>query len=188
MAAPVPDSVTVHNMTGIYTLNRKLSDSSTPALKQQNVGFLLRQGIERSNVEMTLTAYKSADGTKEHVDQVQVSTGNMKNEEKRSMEWEWLETENWIWGKVRGKNRFIACKDVEDEFLRTGWEEACSGENDVIEGYVESVTDTWTARQVWGFAVVDGVRRHVRRILAQKPGQKDVRFQMVYDWKEEVKA
>lgn len=48
---------------------------------------------------------------------------------------------------------------------------------------MEGVKDGWTAHQVWGFAVVEGERRHVRRILARREGWREERVRMVYDWK-----
>ena len=96
------------------------------------------------------------------------------------MDWQWTDKYNWIWGKVHGKSRYTKLEDVEDadRYLREGWEEG-----EVVEGFVESVGGGWMARQVWGFAVVDGQRRHVRRVLARKKGWADQRIRLVYDWK-----
>ena len=100
------------------------------------------------------------------------------------MDWAWTEKENWIWGKVKGRSRYTKLGNVEDGYLREGWER--DGKGEVVEGYVESLTDGWSARQVWGFAVVEGERRHVRRILARKKGWEDRRIRIVYDWKGKV--
>jgi hypothetical protein len=51
----------------------------------------------------------------------------------------------------------------------------------VIEMLVESITDTWTAQQVWGMAEVKGERRQVRKVLAKK-GKKEHRISIVYDY------
>ena len=182
----VPDHITVHNLSGKYTLNRTLSDNSQAVLKMQNIGFLIRQAVQYSTVTVTLKQYTDAAG-QEHLDQEQVSTGGIRNFEDRIMDWKWTEKHNWIWGKVNGKSRYVKLDQIEDAYLREGWSRECV-DGEVVEGYVESLTDGWVARQVWGFAVVDGERRHVRRILAQKPKQADQRIRMVYDWKEAIVA
>lgn len=174
----VPPSITTHNLSGTYTLNRTLSDSSNQVLKMQNVGFIIRQAVAYSTVTVTLNQYTDDAGV-QHLDQDQTSTGGIKNFEDRIMDWQWTEKYNWIWGNVKGKSRYVGVDQIEDPYLREGWEDG-----DVVEGYVESVGDSWTARQVWGFAEVKGQRRHVRRILARKTGWADQRIRMVYDWKE----
>ncbi len=177
----VPNEITVKNLSGTYTLNRQLSDSSQSVLKMQGVNFLVRQAVAYSTVDVTLKQYTSPDGV-QHLDQDQASTGGIKNFEDRVMDWEQGEKSNWIWGKVSGKSRYTKLDSIEDEYLREGWSRDCV-DGEVVEGYVESVTDKWSATQIWGFAEVEGVRRHVRRILAKKPGSADLRIRMVYDWK-----
>ena len=176
MAAP--PEVNVQKLSGTYTLNKTLSDSSQNVLKMQNIGFLVRQAVQYSTVSVTLKQYTDSDGQR-HLDQEQLSTGGIRNFEDRIMDWQWTEKTNWIWGKVNGKSRYTKLDEIEDAFLREGW----CGEGEVVEGYVESLTGKWTARQVWGFALVEGERRHVRRILAMKRGWEDLRIRMVYDWK-----
>ena len=75
--------------------------------------------------------------------------------------------------------RWVKLADVKDDYLKQGWE---SPDGDFIESYVESVTDTWTALQIYGIAEVDGVRRHVRRVVTKK-GSKVERIRLIYDWK-----
>lgn len=181
MAAP--PEITIQNLSGTYILNHTLSDSSQAVLKMQNINFLVRRAVQYSGVTVNLSQYTDSAGL-QHLDQEQLSTGGIKNFEDRIMDWEWTDKHNWIWGKVHGKSRYTRLENVEDPdgYLREGWERACV-EGEVVEGYVESVTDGWTARQVWGFAVVEGERRHVRRVLARKKGWKDQRIRLVYDWK-----
>ena len=185
--ASVPPEIHTHNLTGIYTLNRTLSDDSQQVLKMQQIGFLVRQAVAYSTVTVTLQQYTDDTSGQKHLDQEQLSTGGIRNFEDRVMDWEWTVKENWIWGKVKGRSRYTRLAEIEDPFLKEGWENDSSGDGggkgEVVEGYVESVADGWTARQVWGFAEVEGQRRHVRRILSTKPRWEDQRIRMVYDWK-----
>lgn len=183
-ALPVPEDVTIQNLSGVYTLNHALSDSSQSVLKMQRINFVVRQAVAYSTVDVTLKQYTTDDGAK-HLDQEQLSTGGIRNFEDRVMDWVETEKYNWIWGQVNGKSRYTTLDQIEDEYLKDGWSQD-TVEGEVVEGYVESKTDTWIARQIWGFADVDGQRRHVRKILAQKPGWEDLRVRMVYDWKSEA--
>ena len=101
---PVPASVTISNLTGSYILNAKLSDSSTAVLKLQNVGWVVRQAASYSTVTIELKQYTDDKGNV-HLDQEQFSTGGQQNSEVRVMNGEWAETENKIWGKVKGVSR-----------------------------------------------------------------------------------
>ena len=65
--------------------------------------------------------------------------------------------------------------------MTEGWDQECK-DGDVILSYTESTANGWTAVQVWGFATVDGVRRHVRRIYSKK-GKEEHRIRLVYDYK-----
>jgi len=39
----------------------------------------------------------------------------------------------------------------------------------------------WDARQVWGFAIVDGQRYYTRRVVVTK-GKEVLRVRLVYNW------
>jgi hypothetical protein len=51
----------------------------------------------------------------------------------------------------------------------------------VIEMLVESISDTWTAQQVWGMCEINGERRQVRKVLTKK-GSKEHKISIVYDY------
>ena len=104
MAVPVPASVTTANLTGSYTLNAKLSDSSQAVLKMQNIGWVVRQAAAYSTVTVSLKQYTDDKGLV-NLDQEQVSTGGIRNGEERVLDGEWRESENKIWGKVKGRTR-----------------------------------------------------------------------------------
>ena len=101
MAAPA--TLTTADMSGVYTLNHKLSDSTDAVLKLQGVGWLVRQAAAHSTVTATIKQYNK-DGII-HLDVNQVSTGNITSSEERILDWEWKEKDDKIWGKVRGKAR-----------------------------------------------------------------------------------
>ena len=102
MAAP--DSVNVHNMNASYDMNKKISDSTGNMLKMQGLPWLVRQAANYSAVEVVLKQYKEADGV--HLDQEQISTGNVKQLEPRILNGEEGERDIQFWGKVKGKNKY----------------------------------------------------------------------------------
>ena len=105
MAAP--PSVTVHNLTGTYTLNNKLSDPMDAVLKMQGVGWLVRQAAAYSTVTVNMKQYARPEDGVVCLDVDQVSTGGIRSTEERVLNWEWFEKNDRIWGKVRGKARLV---------------------------------------------------------------------------------
>lgn len=54
-------------------------------------------------------------------------------------------------------------------------------DGEVIEHANESLSDTWTACQIYGLAEVDGKKKQVRKIVAKKGSQVE-RIRIVYEW------
>lgn len=100
----VPQSTTVQNLSGIYDLNKKLSDPTEALLKMQGVGWVVRQAAAYSAITITMKQYTDAAGAM-HIDAEQASTGGIKSSEERVLDWEWKEKEDKIWGKVKGRAR-----------------------------------------------------------------------------------
>jgi hypothetical protein len=115
-----------------------------------------------------------------HIDIEQVASGLSSTHEARCLDNAWREHSDWLFGSVRGRSWFAKLAEIEDDFLKKGWEE---GTEEVVVSYVESVGNGWTATQVWGFQVVDGVRRYCRNIVVAK-GSERVEMRLVYDYSE----
>ncbi|KAK4990450.1 hypothetical protein LTR50_002473 [Elasticomyces elasticus] len=154
MAAP--DSVTLKDLSGTWVL--------------QGISWLVRRAIAYSTI--TLYAKEYVDDAKVyHIDIDQVSSpGSIKNREERALDWVFREKDDSFFGKVKGRTRWIKLEDVSDEYMNQGWAKECV-EGEVIDAYVESVGGGWVAEQIWGFAEVDGGRRHVRRSVVKKGKQ-----------------
>lgn len=76
----------------------------------------------------------------------------------------------------------LSDSDEDEKFLKNGWSKDVIESDDVIDGEVESIGNGWTARQCWGFEVVDGERRYVRHSIVHK-GKDVKRVRLVYDYK-----
>ena len=101
MAAPA--EVNVKNIAGSYDLNKNISDSTGAMLKMQNIGFIVRQAANYSAIQVNLRQYDDAEGL--HVDQEQISTGNVKQLEPRILDGKTRERDIQYWGKVSGWNK-----------------------------------------------------------------------------------
>lgn len=99
MAAP-PEK-TVHNLNGTWDMNKTLSDNTTAMLKLQGIPWLVQQAANYSAVQLILKQYTDDEG-KVHVDQEQISTGNMRQTEERTLTGEWADREVKYWGQVKG--------------------------------------------------------------------------------------
>lgn len=149
--------------------------------------------------------YDSEPGSYVHIDVQQIATAGLKgNKECRCLDWRFREVSDWMFGRVRGRSKFIRVRgskengegEEEDlagargedaEFLRSNWlVEDDEGPQQLIS-YVESLDAGWTATQVWGFQMVEPApgeepeRRHCRNIVVAK-GDDRVRFRLVYDY------
>lgn len=180
----VPGSVNLRNLSGTYNLNKQLSDSTDAALQMQGIGWLVRQAVKYSNVTLHVKQFVGEDKLM-HIDSEQITTGNIRNLEDRIIDFQWREKDDRIFGKVNGRSRYVQLDEVEDEYLRQGWDEQFLVQegHQVLQIFVESLgkKPNWTAEQVWGFEVVDGSKRHTRRIIVKK-GKEEHKLRLVYDW------
>ncbi|MCJ1272617.1 hypothetical protein MMC21_000403 [Puttea exsequens] len=163
MAAP-PEK-TLKDLNGKWVMNKTLSDDTDYILQMQGVGWFLRKAISLATITLTITEYIKDDST--HVDISQVATGGVGGTtEKRILDWTYRDHEDRIFGKIKGKSRWVKLADVDDDkFLKEGYDDM-DGEH--IQGYVESYNNGWTADQVWGFQEIDGKRYHVRHVVVRK--------------------
>ncbi len=130
-----------------------------------------------------------AAGPATHIEIAQTLTGGLKGTtENRCLDWVFREHEDYMFGRVEGRSRWIAVADVDDAFLAAGWEEGDAeragpnGETHLLS-HVESRDNTWIARQIWGFQIVDGARRYARNVVVTK-GDERVQIRLVYDYSE----
>jgi hypothetical protein len=177
------------------------------------VGWALRLVIGRMTVTLIIRQSKDEDGTG-HIDIVQPGfAGIQGTEEKRVIpptkdEKVWSDHKDHIFGHVKGVSLYgdidpvlietgysqwltleeLSDDDEDEKFLKQGWIEAPQ----YLESYVESQDRDWTARQVWGFALVEAdgksVKKYVRRVVVRKKNGKEVkRARLVYDYKEPLR-
>jgi len=178
MAAP--PEVSLKDLSGQWVMNKTLSDDTDPILILQGIGWFLRKAISYATITLTIKEYTSEDSLT-HIDIDQVATGGISGTtENRTLDWQFRDHEDGIFGKVKGRSRWLNLADLDDddEFLRQGWLDE-GGE--FVQSYVESVDNGWTANQVWGFEELDGKRYYVRHVVVRK-GDDWKEARLVYDF------
>lgn len=179
--------------------NKTLSDPFDPVLALQGIGWLTRKAIGAASVTLHVKQYTLEDGTTEKIDIDQVLSGGLKGSvEERTLDWEWRGHTDYLFGTVKGHNRYNTLAAVLEEakgkgvteedakFLTEGWLKETE-EGEVMEGFVENEGSGWTAWQIWGFAEIGGQRKYVRRIVVRKTGKEEFkRVRLVYDYAGEL--
>jgi hypothetical protein len=166
--------------------NKTLSDETDAVLALQGIGWLTRKAIAFATVTLHVKQYVDENGVT-HIDIDQTATGGIKGTtELRALDWVEREHVDHIFGELKGKNRWSTLDATNDAFLKEGWlegDEENSGPNGErhMQGYVVNTKSGWTGDQMWGFAIVDGKRYYVRRVVVAK-GDKVLKTRLVYDW------
>jgi len=194
MAAP--PSKTLKDLNGTWVMSKDLSDNVEPALALQGISWFIRKAVGLSTVTLHVKQYEGppsppSEDSKPatHIEIEQTATGGIKGTtENRCLDQTWREHSDWMFGTVRGQSSWIAAADIDDPYLRDRWEEGDAekvgpGGESHIRSYVESVSDGWTALQIWGFQVVNGARMYCRNIVVAK-GSERVQMRLVYSYEE----
>ncbi|KAK4192792.1 hypothetical protein QBC35DRAFT_483397 [Podospora australis] len=193
MAAPA--SKTIGDLNGKWVMNKSQSTPVEPGLALQGVGWVTRKAVGMATLTLTVKQFTAppsppaepSGGAVTHIEIEQTGTGGLKGStEKRCLDYNFRDHSDWLFGHVKGQSKFIAASDISDAHLKQGWlegaEEATgpNGETHILS-HVESYDAGWTATQIWGFQLVDGVRKHVRNIVVAK-GSERVELKLVYDF------
>ena len=123
-----------------------------------------------------------------HVDSKQSTMGRVASVELRTADWAAREQQNPYFGTISGQCRIVpsasqpAQLEELDGWLTQGW---TAGE-DLLQSTVTSPERGWKWVQIWGFADIEGMRYHVRKLLLDKEGTL-TKCRLVYDWEDSVK-
>ncbi|RDL34380.1 Uncharacterized protein BP5553_07508 [Venustampulla echinocandica] len=184
MAAPA--EITVKDLTGDWVMNKTLSDDTDAVLSLQGVGWLTRKAVGLATITLHVKQYNDDAGTT-HVDIDQTLTGGIKGtSEQRQLDWTAREHEDHLFGKVKGQSRWATLDLPEDPFLKEGWIDDDSENGGPegqrhIESFVVNEERGWDARQIWGFAIIDGKRYYTRRVVVSK-GKEVLKVRLVYEY------
>lgn len=179
--------------------NKTLSDPFDPVLALQGIGWLTRKALGAATVTQHLKHHTAEDGTSAQIDIDQLVSGGLKGtSEQRTLDWTYRSHTDWLFGTVKGRNRYTTLATMREEakgkgvveedvkYLTEGWLPE-TAEGDVIETFVENEGNKWTGWQVWGFAEIGGERKYVRRVVVRKTDKNEAqRVRLVYDFAGEL--
>lgn len=104
-----------------------------------------------------------------------------------TLDWEWRSNEDSFFGTVEGRSRWVSVEEgrksgiVEQGEEEREWIEGDS-EGKLIQAEGKKPDGEWEAAHLWGFEVVDGARRHTRRVLVKNNKGEELKVRMVYDY------
>lgn len=153
--------------------------------QQQGVNWATRKILRMMPVTIEINQHTDDQGIERIDIENVIGGGATRTTEKRSLNWEQIETLNPTFGRLLSKSRCVeltsaAGEKEKESYVWQGWV-AELNEAGLIFSRVESVEHKWVQEQVWGFADVDGERRYIRRIVVEK-GSETGMAQLVLDW------
>ncbi|RDA91377.1 hypothetical protein CP533_6888 [Ophiocordyceps camponoti-saundersi (nom. inval.)] len=186
-AMAAPTSKTIKNLSGQWTMSKKLSDSMEPGLALQGIGFFVRKGICMATISLSVEQYEgkprppsTSEGPVWRIDSTQSAAGLSSTSENRCVDDIPREQTDWVFGTVEGRSHWITLDEVQDPYLAGGW--IFDGDDKtLLRAIAVNKTAGWTATQVWGFQMVDDERRYCRNVVIEK-GEQRVNFRIVYDY------
>ncbi|KAF2035061.1 hypothetical protein EK21DRAFT_96858 [Setomelanomma holmii] len=159
-----PPHKTLQSFSGKWQLNKSCSDDFASVLALQGVNFIVRKAASAASIHLKI---------------------NQPDEQHIEMAQSWRTNKDDFFGDVAGRSRSI---DVEEgkkaEVVgadNAPWIEGDS-EGQLIEAEGKREDVTLVARHLWGFEVVEGERRHTRRVYVKNDKGEELRVRMVYDF------
>ncbi|KAF1922419.1 uncharacterized protein M421DRAFT_10571 [Didymella exigua CBS 183.55] len=180
MAAP--PYVTLKSLSGKYTLNKACSDDFSKVLALQGVNLLVRKAATAASIHIAI----SQPSPNEIKMAQSVTAGKIPGtSEEYTLDWEWRSNEDSFFGKVEGRSRWVSVEEGRKSGIvgqaEGEWIEGDS-EGRLIQAEGKKQDGEWEAAHLWGFEVVDGERRHTRRVLIKNNKGEELRVRMVYDY------
>ncbi|KAK7457081.1 hypothetical protein VKT23_010382 [Stygiomarasmius scandens] len=181
----VPAEMTILNLSGKFIMNKPLCDPHDEIFRLQGMGWLKRKAISIATITLKVNHLTDADGL-ENVNVDQTLTGGIPaSSERRPLDWTERQIADPNFGHVVEKMRRIRLDELENEFLKKGWEQDTQ-ENGVLHLWIKSDTPksgtTWYGDQVWGIEEINGERRYTRHVHFIGPKEEMIDARIVFDY------
>lgn len=141
-----------------------MSGDYDSVLALQGVNLLIRMVIARTTLTVAMKQWEE-DGVTHLEFQNAIASSLPGSTENFTLNWEPTEFYDHYFGNVRDRARWVKVDDLEEDFLRNGWEE---GTAEVIHLFTDHLDVDVTTSQVCGFEFIDGLRRHTRRMVVKR--------------------
>ena len=104
--------------------------------------------------------------------------------EEYTLDWEWRSNEDSFFGTVEGRSRWVSVEEGRKTRIVQGEGEWIGGDSEgkLIQAEGKKPGGEWEAAHLWGFEIVDGERRHTRRVLVKNKKGEELKVRMVYDF------
>jgi hypothetical protein len=179
MAAPTNKSL--QSLSGKWQLNKTCSDDFASVLALQGVNVLIRKTATAASIHLNINQPDD-----QHIKMAQsITSGKIPGTtEEYTLDYKWRTNKDSFFGDIAGRSRWVSV----EEGRQTGV--VGEGEGEWIEGDSEGKLihaegrkeGEWEASHLWGFEVVDGERRHTRRVRVSNKKGEELRVRMVYDF------
>ncbi|KAI1460471.1 hypothetical protein F4805DRAFT_417618 [Annulohypoxylon moriforme] len=188
MAAP--GAITLRNLSGVWGVNRALSDNPEPCYKLQGMPWVLRKflshltitnrvsqttderGCTRIKISSTMSGGFDFDIDPYILDGLEYSTAQ--GTQRVRAQWVDLGCSKLTSGGGGG--------GLIDHYLTQDWLEDSNATTwDHVYVHIVNERGGWTAEYVWGFVERSGARRFVKKVLMRK-GDFFIRMAIVHDW------
>lgn len=180
MAAPPNKSL--QSLNGNWQLNKSCSDDFASVLELQGFNLIVRKAATAAAIHL-----KVIQPDEQYIKMAQtVTSGKIPGTtEDYTLDWKWRNNHDSFFGEVAGRSRWVSV----EEGLQT---ESVISDQDIwikddsngklIEAEGREVDGEWEAHHLWGFELVDGERRHTRRVCVKNKAGDSLRVRMVYDF------
>ncbi|KAI0889390.1 uncharacterized protein GGS22DRAFT_184968 [Annulohypoxylon maeteangense] len=186
MAAP--SAVTMHNLSGIWVVSKYLSDDAEPCYKLQGMPWALRKFLSLVTITNRVTQTSDEKGCTRIKISSTISGGFefdidpyiLDGRESSTAQGSQRVRAHWIDFRCPKLASFGG--GLIDPYLTQDWlEDASATTWDHVYIYILNARGGWTAEYVWGFALKDGQRHFVKKVLMRK-GEYSIRMAIVHDW------
>ncbi|KAK4150734.1 hypothetical protein C8A00DRAFT_17798 [Chaetomidium leptoderma] len=191
MAAPL--DVSMHNLTGSWTMSKSLSDPFDKALAMQGIPWIVRKLASLATLTMKVAHEVDESGAKILVftQGASVAIGGISEEkEVRVLDWREEFHSSPIFGATSHRSRMVNLSAatghdgqpldpyLTEHFLDEG---EPGGDNNLYDLVVHQ-TNGWVMEQIWGFGMVIEQRWLMRTMAIRKDGEM-VNARVIYEWK-----
>ncbi|KAJ9137154.1 Calycin [Pleurostoma richardsiae] len=176
MAAPA--EITLDNLSGRWSMNLALSDPYDLILKAQGVNWLTRKVLTVGTFTLTIQETVDEAGLTHLVIDTKPGSGLPGTTERRVLNDEPSELTHPLFGKIRGRTKWLAPAELPSEWLGAGFEDGTVKTMLMTTDHLDIDAITY---QAGAFQVIKEERRYVRNVEVQR-GDESQRVKLVYDY------
>ncbi|KAJ5993160.1 hypothetical protein N7451_008884 [Penicillium sp. IBT 35674x] len=175
MAAP--QEITLDNLSGRWNMNLVLSDPYDSILKAQGISWLTRKVLTVGSFTLTIRETVDEEGVTHLIIDTKPSSGLPGTTERRVLNNEPSELTHPLFGKIRGRTKWVALADLPSEWLGCGFQDGTEKAMLMTTDHIDIDTVTY---QAGGFEIINEERRYVRHVEVRNIGVQQVK--LVYDY------